>query len=90
MRWHSGALSKCQEHWACEKHPYESFTLNEQTHVHTTHTHARAHTNRLCCLDSYEAVVSFLPTNIAKSSVVRDVLGDVGDLVDRMVVLENL
>lgn len=50
----------------------------------------RAHTNRLCCLDSYEAVVSFLPTNIAKSSVVRDVLGDVGDLVDRMVVLENL
>lgn len=33
------ALSKCQEHWACEKHPYESFTLNEQTHTHPyTHT----------------------------------------------------
>lgn len=51
---------------------------------------ANTHTNRLCRLDSYEAVVSFLPTNIAKSSVVRDVFGDVGDLVDRMVVLENL
>lgn len=65
-------------------------TLMNHLHRMSKHTHTHARTNRLCRLDSYEAVVSFLPANIAESSVVRDVLGDVGDLVDRMVVLENL
>lgn len=49
-----------------------------------------AATDRLCRLDSHKAVVPFLPTDVAKGSVVRHVLGNVGDLVDRMVVLEDL
>ena len=47
-------------------------------------------TDRLRGLDCHEAVVPFLPADVAEGSVVRDVLGDVGDLVDRMVVLEDL
>lgn len=35
-------------------------------------------------------MVPLLPADVAEGSVVRDVLGDVGDLVDRMVVLEDL
>lgn len=35
-------------------------------------------------------MVPLLPAHVAKGSVVRDVLGDVGDLVDPMVVLEDL
>lgn len=35
-------------------------------------------------------MVALLPADVAEGSVVRDVLGDVGDLVDRMVVLEDL
>lgn len=35
-------------------------------------------------------MVALLPADVAKGSVVRDVLGNVGDLVDRMVVLEDL
>ena len=59
------------------------------THTHT-HSFLQTDTDRLCSLDSYEAVVPFLPAYVAKGSVVRDVLGNVGDLVDRMVVLEDL
>ena len=56
------------------------------------HTHSCVHTDtyRLCGLDSHEAVVPFLPADVAKGSVVRDVLGNVGDLVDRMMMLEDL
>ncbi len=65
---------------------------NTQTLAKRTHKHRFLHTNtdRLCCLDGHKAVIPFLPTDIAKGSVVRDVLGDVGDFVDRMVVLKNL
>lgn len=57
-----------------------------------TCTHSCVHTDtyRLCGLDSYEAVVPFLPADVAKGSVVRDVLGNVGDLMDRMMMLEDL
>ena len=60
--------------------------------VHTRALHSNVHTdtNRLCGLDGHEAVVPFLPADVAEGSVVRDVLGDVGDLMDRMVVLEDL
>lgn len=86
-----------------ENSHYESY-INLHTeeawlkkNMHKTLTHIYAHnsclhtdTNRLRRLDSHEAVIPFLPADVAKGSVVRDVLGDVGDLVDRMVVLEDL
>lgn len=59
------------------------------THIYT-HSLLQTDTDRLCSLDSHEAVVPFLSADVAKGSVVRDVLGNVGDLVDRMVVLEDL
>lgn len=44
-------------------------------------------TDRLRRLDGHETVVPFLPAHVAKGPVVCDVLGDVGDLMDCMVVL---
>lgn len=55
-----------------------------------TQTNTHADTDRLCGLDGHKAVVPLLPADIAKGSVVRDVLGDVGDLVNCVVVLEDL
>lgn len=53
-------------------------------------THTRPNTDRLRRLDGHEAVVALLPTDVAEGPVVRDVLGDVGDLVDCMVVQDDL
>lgn len=47
-------------------------------------------TDRLCGFDGHKAVISLFPADVAKGSVVCNVLGDVGDLMDCMVVLENL
>lgn len=71
-----------------KKHGKKTCT-NTHTHI-CIHSCLHTDTDRLCRLDSHEAVVPFLPADVAKGSVVRDVLGDVGDLVDRMVVLEDL
>lgn len=57
------------------------------THTHPAHTQD---TDRLRRLDRHKAVVPLLPTDVAKRPVVRDVLGDVGDLVDGMMMLEDL
>ena len=66
-----------------------------QTHTHKptpTHTYTLTltHTHRLGGLDGHKAVVSFLPADVAEGSVVGDILGDVGDLMYRMVMLEDL
>lgn len=50
----------------------------------------RINTDRLCSFDGHKAVIPLLPTDIAKGSVVCDVLGNVGDLMDSVVVLEDL
>lgn len=47
-------------------------------------------TDRLGSFDGHKAVISLLPTDITKGSVVRDVLGNVRDFMDSMVVLEDL
>lgn len=48
------------------------------------------HTHRLSCFDGYKSVVALFPTYIAKGPVVRDILGNVGNLMNCMVVLKNL
>lgn len=69
----------------------QTLAKHSNAHTHTSvHTDAYTGTDRLCGLDSHKAVVPFLPTDVAKGSVVRDVLGNVGDLVDCMMVLEDL
>lgn len=75
----SRAALLCQGVHACEK----TLDLN-----HTAHTWT--YTDRLRCLDGHEAVVALLAADVAEGPVVRGVLGDVGDLVDRMVVQEDL
>lgn len=47
-------------------------------------------TYRLGSFDGHKSMVSLFSTNITKGSVVCDILGDVGNLVDCMVVLKNL
>lgn len=44
----------------------------------------------LCSLDGHKLVVALLPADIAKSPVVPGVLGDVADLVDRVVMQQHL
>lgn len=73
--------------------PVHCKNMCKHSNVHTrlhTHSFLHANTDRLRGLDGHKAVVPFLPADVAEGSVVRDVLGDVGDLVDRMVVLEDL
>lgn len=45
---------------------------------------------RLRRLDGHKLVVSLLPTDVAEGPVVPGVLGDVADLVDRVVMEEHL
>lgn len=47
-------------------------------------------TYRLCSLDSHKPVVALLPADVAKGPVVPRVLGDVADLVDRVVMQQHL
>lgn len=41
-------------------------------------------------LDGHKLVVAFLPADVAKGPVVPGVLGDVADLVDRVVMQQHL
>lgn len=50
----------------------------------------RGNAHRLCGLDGHKLVVPLLPTDVAEGPVVPGVLGDVADLVDRVVVEEHL
>lgn len=50
----------------------------------------RKNTDRLRSLDGHELVVALLPADIAERPVVPGVLGDVADLVDRVVMQEHL
>lgn len=50
----------------------------------------RGNTHRLRRLDGHELVVTLLPADVAEGPVVPGVLGDVADLVDRVVVEEHL
>lgn len=50
----------------------------------------RGNTHRLRRLDGHELVVTLLPTDVAEGPVVPGVLGDVADLVDRVVMEEYL
>lgn len=47
-------------------------------------------THRLGCFYGHKSVVSFLPTNVAKGSVVCDVLCNVGNFMNSMVMLKGL
>jgi len=47
-------------------------------------------TYRLSSFDGHKPMVSFFPTYITKGSVVRDILCNVGNLMNCMVVLKNL
>lgn len=47
-------------------------------------------THRLCGLDGHKLVVAFLPADVAEGPVVPGVLGDVADLVDRVVMQQDL
>lgn len=62
--------------------------LTKQLIAHTPALHRN--TDRLCGFDGHKAVIPLFPADVAKGSVVCDVLGDVGDLMDCMVVLEDL
>lgn len=66
----------------------QTHARHSNVHIHTRLLHTD--TDRLCRFDSHKAVVPFLPADVAEGSVVCDVLGNVGDLMDRMVVLEDL
>lgn len=48
------------------------------------------HTYRLGGLDGHELVVALLPTDVTEGPVVPGVLGDVADLVDRVVMEKHL
>lgn len=50
----------------------------------------RRHTYRLGGLDGHELVVALLPTDVPEGPVVPGVLGDVADLVDRVVMEKHL
>lgn len=50
----------------------------------------RGNTHRLRRLDGHKLVVTLLPTDVAEGPVVPGVLGDVADLVDRVVMEEHL
>lgn len=47
-------------------------------------------TYRLCSLNGHKLVVAFLPAHVAEGAVIPGVLGDVADLVDRVVMKQDL
>lgn len=47
-------------------------------------------THRLCGLDGHKLVVALLPADVAEGPVVPGVLGDVADLVHRVVMQQHL